>query len=117
MAVMDQAMIRLIDRKTQRPPALSNGKTITFLGSPQQVDGVWRQFCEVGGDGEICEDCTRPVAERVGSYWLADDELWAAVVGEELILCPRCFGLRAERAGVGICWQARPEGTFDSPIG
>jgi hypothetical protein len=61
-------------------------------------------------EGEVCADCRRPVRERVGGYWRAPDDLWAEVVGDDsTILCPRCFGQRADARGVFVHWEARRE--------
>jgi hypothetical protein len=65
----------------------------------------------LGGDHDdthACRDCRRTYYQRMGSYWLADDELWAKVVGgEQVALCPACFAERARKVGLHIHW--RPE--------
>lgn len=58
-----------------------------------------------------CADCGDQGSEDAGygglSYWLADDELWARVVGrDDIALCPGCFSARARRAGVSLGWKA-----------
>lgn len=92
-----------------------NGEPLPYPESPVEPQG--RDGERSGYDGEICDDCTRPVAERIGSYWRALDDLWAQVVGDDTtILCPRCFGIRAQTKGIHICWQALPEGALDKPV-
>lgn len=57
--------------------------------------------------GEHCDNCGMPVAFFTRSYWNADDELWARVIGNDhTILCPPCFTEAARRAGIGIHWKA-----------
>jgi hypothetical protein len=62
-----------------------------------------RQEITPGYDGEICEDCNRPVRRGILSYWRAPDELWAKVMGEgsTAIVCPACF---TARAGCEVAW-------------
>lgn len=61
-------------------------------------------------DVHPCADCDLPTSYAIGSYWLADDELWKYVVGDDtLVLCPRCFHDRAAILGVAVRWQAVPD--------
>ena len=56
---------------------------------------------------ETCQDCGRRNMSRVGSYWLAPDDLWNEVIGRASgILCPDCFTRRANAAGIRIHWTA-----------
>lgn len=58
-------------------------------------------------DTHPCNDCGRPYYERIGSYWLADDDLWRRVIGTDaIVLCPECFGRRANEAGASFHWRA-----------
>lgn len=61
-------------------------------------------------DTHPCNDCGETYYERMGAvYWLASDELWAAVVGDtSIVLCPPCWGARARAAGVPFHWRALP---------
>jgi ribosomal protein L37E len=54
-----------------------------------------------------CNACGLPYYERMGTYWLADDALWARVVGDDsIVLCPACFRRFADAAGVSFYWRA-----------
>jgi hypothetical protein len=58
-------------------------------------------------DGEICEDCERPVARCIGSWWRAPDDLWVEVVGDKGgILCPHCFRVRCVEKGLPVHFLA-----------
>jgi hypothetical protein len=62
------------------------------------------------GDVHPCADCGVPTSEATGSYWLASDELWARVVGDDsIVLCPRHFHDRAEQRGILVSWRAIEE--------
>jgi hypothetical protein len=59
----------------------------------------------------ICEDCG-----GANVSWFAPSPLWNQVVrpdGEQgdPMLCPRCFALRAFRAGVDVTWKLEPTGS------
>lgn len=78
---------------------------------------------------EMCDDCARPVARGIGTWWNADDELWRQVVtgdavhrdtptasgGRRLVrraptdltLCPKCFAARAATLGWLIYFDAQ----------
>lgn len=60
--------------------------------------------------GEICDDCNRPVAKNMGSYWIASDILWNSVLNDGMlnpnILCPLCFYKRATYERIPIHWEA-----------
>jgi hypothetical protein len=59
-----------------------------------------------------CVDCDLPTSYAIGSYWLADDALWAEVVGEdELVLCPACFHDRAQAKRIAVMWRAERDDT------
>ena len=63
-----------------------------------------------------CDDCQQPYA-----VWFAPSPVWNFVMGGPDakddpggMLCPRCFTLRAEVAGViPTAWEVRPEQPFD----
>ena len=58
-------------------------------------------------DVHRCEDCGVPTSRPIGSYWLASDELWAQVVGDDtIVLCPSCFTGRAEAKDIHVSWRA-----------
>lgn len=62
------------------------------------------------GDVSPCADCAMPTSETTGSYWLASDDLWGRVVGDDtIVLCPRCFHDRAEAEGIFVSWRAVEE--------
>ena len=55
---------------------------------------------------EYCHDCgiEQPVV------WTADDDLWMLVNGSPYgVLCPRCFGIRAEKMGLFLRWKPTVE--------
>lgn len=55
---------------------------------------------------EICQACGRPVGRCTGSWWEADDAMWAHVVGNpQGVLCPPCFTAKADEAGVPVHWK------------
>jgi hypothetical protein len=60
--------------------------------------------------GEVCEDCGFPVSFFTRSYWNAPPDLWKEVVGtqsgEDVILCPPCFTLRAWQRDIHVHWVA-----------
>lgn len=56
---------------------------------------------------EICRTCGGRVGRATGSWWRADDALWAEVVGApNAVLCPRCFTEAADRRGIPVRWEA-----------
>lgn len=65
-----------------------------------------------------CDDCQQPYA-----VWFAPNPIWNFVMGGPDckgdpggMLCPRCFTLRAEAAGmVPTAWEVRPEQPFVMP--
>jgi hypothetical protein len=62
------------------------------------------------GDVHRCADCALPTSAAIGSYWLASDELWERVVGDEpIVLCPLCFEARAQALGIAVSWRAEAE--------
>lgn len=66
-------------------------------------------------DTTPCNDCGFPYYERMGSYWLADDDLWWRIVSDDsIVLCPGCFATRAHLAGVPMHWRAVREGETPS---
>lgn len=60
--------------------------------------------------GEICDDCNKPVAKNIGSYWVAKNSLWNEVVNDGMlspkVLCPLCFFKRATYERVPMHWEA-----------
>lgn len=50
-----------------------------------------------------CTDCGRDYAAESDEPFLMSDDLWQSVVGTDgsVVLCPRCFVKRVDRAGVG----------------
>jgi len=57
-------------------------------------------------DYEICFDCGRKNIGHVGTYWLADDDLWLEVIGHfGNVLCPLCFTGRCNKIGIPIYWK------------
>ena len=61
-------------------------------------------------DTHPCHDCGKTYFERMGSYWLADDALWARVVGTDtVVLCPSCFAERAKVIGLLVHWRPHLE--------
>lgn len=71
--------------------------------TPRQVLVVDHRHVDV----HRCADCTLPTSAAIGSYWLASDELWERVVGDEaVVLCPFCFEARARALGISISWRA-----------
>lgn len=58
-----------------------------------------------------CEDCGRR-----NISWFVDSQMWNAVAREphgenyrDPMLCPACFVLRAEDAGIVATWEIKPE--------
>jgi len=66
-----------------------------------------------------CDDCQSPYA-----VWFAPNPIWNLVIGGPDckgdpggMLCPRCFTLRAEAAGVKpTAWEVKPEAADDCPL-
>ena len=66
-----------------------------------------------------CDDCQSPYA-----VWFAPNPIWNLVMGGPDakgdpggMLCPRCFTLRAEAAGVKpTAWEVKPEAADDCPL-
>lgn len=74
--------------------------------STSQIETIAARVRE-HADVHPCDDCGLPTPYATGSYWLASDELWDAVVGTPaLVLCPPCFTERAENRGVTVSWRA-----------
>jgi hypothetical protein len=72
---------------------------------------TWKALVALGhyqrDETHPCSDCGESYYERMGGYWLTDDEMWQYVVGDStLVLCPRCFSRRARRAGRSVRWLA-----------
>jgi hypothetical protein len=80
------------------------------LGMAQEILAALDALPEpptLSDDTHPCNDCGLPYYERVGTYWLADDALWARVVGDDsIVLCPACFRRRAVALGVSFYWRA-----------
>jgi hypothetical protein len=56
---------------------------------------------------EICKRCGRPVGPCTGSWWSANDLLWAAVIGDPHgTVCPPCFTAAADSKGIPVRWEA-----------
>lgn len=71
---------------------------------PARLRAVWYAWICLY-DGEICNDCGRPVARGIGTYWMADDKFWMDLVGKySKILCPSCFADRGKEKGILIYW-------------
>lgn len=60
-----------------------------------------------------CQDCDGP-----NVVWRAPNEVWNEIMtrvdksnprGEGVIVCPRCFALRAERSGFLAVWELTPQ--------
>lgn len=56
----------------------------------------------------VCDDCG---ADNV--VWFAPSPLWNKIVRQpdrgDPMLCPRCFIIRAEAAGINEVWMVQPE--------
>lgn len=66
-------------------------------------------------DGEICQRCGDAGWHRLGrTYWFAPNALWNLVMGGEAgVLCPRCFTIACELAGIAIGWTCGPVGEVE----
>lgn len=72
---------------------------------PARLRAVWNAWFLMY-DGEICNDCGRPVVRGIGTWWNAPDGLWMDITGRySAILCPSCFAeLCMEKEGLLIYW-------------
>lgn len=72
---------------------------------PARLRAVWYAWICLY-DGEICNDCGRPVARGIGTWWTAPDGFWMEVTQRySTILCPACFADRCmEHDGTLIYW-------------
>lgn len=85
-----------------------------LLGNPYAsqtiVPGSVVERLREHADTHRCRDCAVPTSYAIGSYWLADDDLWNRVVGDNsIVLCPACFHDRAEAQGVAVSWRAHED--------
>jgi hypothetical protein len=56
----------------------------------------------------VCQDCG-----GANVVWFAPNDIWNRVVGSPNgILCPRCFIVRANRAGIDARWSVAPVNDF-----
>jgi hypothetical protein len=85
------------------------------------IRGLWWTFVR-RYPSELC-NCGRPVSRAIGgTYWSAENSLWADVMGwhgwqEELgemaylgppgTRCPRCFTERAKEKGLHLYWEPK----------
>lgn len=72
---------------------------------PARLRAVWYAWICLY-DGEICNDCGRPVARGIGTWWIAPDGYWMEIVEKySAVLCPACFAGRCmEKEGTLIYW-------------
>lgn len=78
--------------------------------SQQNIPAAIIERLREHADIHRCTDCAVPTSYAIGSYWLADDPLWARVVGTNLIvLCPACFVDRAEAKEINVSWRAHED--------
>lgn len=60
--------------------------------------------------GEHCQDCGRTYG--LMGWWRAPDVLWEQVTGHRYgagLLCPDCFGTRAEAKRIFLRWSVEEE--------
>lgn len=91
-----------LERASNLPAAASGTR------SQPEANGTAGPLQSSQDDTTPCNDCGEHYYERMGSYWLADDELWADVRGDgcECVICPRCFATNARKQGILIHWEA-----------
>lgn len=79
----------------------------TRAGYRKHADAALAALGIVDDDTTPCIECGETYFERIGSYWLADDELWAEVMGDgcDCVVCPRCFARKAAEQGIPVLWQ------------
>ena len=70
----------------------------------------WHLYVRRYGN-ELCDDCGRPVARGIRTWWAAPGELWTRVMGgppeASPTVCPACFTRRAGEHDLLVYFEAK----------